>query len=67
MTADLREFTVRGFVLGGGLTLIFAASNAYLGLKVGMTFATSIPAAVMSMALLRSFGGSCSTACSIKA
>ena len=56
MTTGLREFTVRGFVLGAVLTLIFSASNAYLGLKVGMTFATSIPAAVMSMALLRSLG-----------
>lgn len=58
MAAGLREFTLRGFLLGAVLTLIFAASNAYLGLKVGMTFATSIPAAVMSMALLRSLGGS---------
>ncbi|MEQ8499135.1 MAG: oligopeptide transporter, OPT family, partial [Sneathiellaceae bacterium] len=57
MTGSMREFTLRGFVLGAALTLIFSASNAYLGLKVGMTFATSIPAAVMSMAILRAFGG----------
>lgn len=57
MSGALREFTVRGFVLGAVLTLIFSASNAYLGLKVGLTFATSIPAAVVSMALLRRLGG----------
>ena len=39
-------------------TLLFTAANVYLGLKVGLTFATSIPAAVISMALLRLVGGS---------
>jgi putative OPT family oligopeptide transporter len=47
------ELTFRGIVLGGLITLIFTAANVYLGLKVGITFATSIPAAVISMALLR--------------
>jgi putative OPT family oligopeptide transporter len=47
-----RELTLRGLVLGAGLTLIFTAANIYLGLKVGITFATSIPAAVISMAAL---------------
>ena len=40
-------------MLGGLITLLFTAENVYLGLKVGITFATSIPAAVISMALLR--------------
>ena len=50
-----RELTVRGVVIGGLITLVFTAANVYLGLKVGLTFATSIPAAVISMAILRSF------------
>jgi putative OPT family oligopeptide transporter len=49
----MREFTLRAVILGGAITLIFTAANVYLGLKVGLTFATSIPAAVISMALLR--------------
>jgi len=47
------ELTVRGIALGFAITLVFTAANVYLGLKVGLTFATSIPAAVISMALLR--------------
>jgi putative OPT family oligopeptide transporter len=39
------------------MTLIFTAANVYLWLKVGLTFATSIPAAVISMAVLRHFKG----------
>ncbi len=53
MTATPRELTLRGVVLGGVITLVFTAANVYLGLKVGLTFATSIPAAVISMAILR--------------
>jgi len=49
----LRELTLRGILLGGLITLVFTAANVYLGLKVGITFATSIPAAVISMAILR--------------
>lgn len=49
------ELTFRGVVLGALITLLFTAANVYLGLKVGITFATSIPAAVISMALLRFF------------
>lgn len=49
------ELTVRGLLLGAAITLVFTAANAYLGLKVGLTFASSIPAAVISMAVLRSF------------
>src|SRR5690606_25768866 len=54
----LRELTLRGIILGGLITLLFTAANVYLGLKVGLTFATSIPAAVISMALLRFLPGS---------
>src|SRR5689334_2401209 len=49
------ELTVRGVVLGILITLVFTAANVYLGLKVALTFATSIPAAVISMAVLRLF------------
>ncbi|WP_413878420.1 OPT family oligopeptide transporter [Candidatus Aalborgicola defluviihabitans] len=49
------EITLRGIVLGIFITLIFTAAQVYLGLKVGLTFATSIPAAVISMALLSAF------------
>ena len=52
---SLRELTLRGVVLGGVITLVFTAANVYLGLKVGLTFATAIPAAVISMAVLRNF------------
>ncbi|MFZ5496502.1 MAG: OPT family oligopeptide transporter [Verrucomicrobiota bacterium] len=54
----LRELTVRSVILGGLITLLFTAANVYLGLKVGLTFATSIPAAVISMAALRLVGNS---------
>src|SRR5258705_12055246 len=47
-----RELTVRGLVLGALITTVFTAANVYLGLKVGLTFASSIPAAVISMAIL---------------
>jgi putative OPT family oligopeptide transporter len=50
------ELTARGFVLGALITVIFTAANVYLGLKVGLTFASSIPAAVISMAALRVLG-----------
>lgn len=43
---------MRGLVLGALITTIFTAANVYLGLKVGLTFASSIPAAVISMAIL---------------
>jgi putative OPT family oligopeptide transporter len=49
------ELTLRGFLLGAAITLVFTAANVYLGLKVGLTFASSIPAAVISMAVLRAF------------
>ena len=51
------ELTLRGIVLGIVITLVFTAANVYFGLKAGLTFATSIPAAVISMALLRRAAG----------
>lgn len=51
--SPIRELTLRAVILGGLITLVFTAANVYLGLKVGLTFATSIPAAVISMAVLR--------------
>lgn len=51
----VREFTLRGVLLGALITLAFTAANVYLGLKVGLTFASAIPAAVISMALLYRF------------
>jgi putative OPT family oligopeptide transporter len=50
-----KEITLRGIILGILITLVFTAAQVYLGLKVGLTFATSIPAAVISMALLSAF------------
>ena len=38
----VRELTVRGIFLGGLITLLFTAANVYLGLRIGITFATSI-------------------------
>ena len=52
------ELTVRGVILGVLITLVFTAANVYLGLRVGLTFATSIPAAVISMAVLSLFKSS---------
>lgn len=52
---SLPELTLRGLLLGSILTVIFTASNVYLGLKVGLTFSSSIPAAVISMAVLAFF------------
>ncbi|MDN3509331.1 MAG: oligopeptide transporter, OPT family [Candidatus Neptunochlamydia sp.] len=50
-----KEFSARAIILGILLSLVFAIGNAYLGLKVGMTISASIPAAVLSMAILRTF------------
>jgi len=52
-----RELSPRGIVLGVLITLVFTAANVYFGLKAGLTFATSIPAAVISMAILRGVRG----------
>ena len=52
---NIKELTLRGIILGSLITVIFTAANVYLGLKIGITFATSIPAAVISMAVLKAF------------
>ncbi|MBN8845031.1 MAG: OPT/YSL family transporter, partial [Sphingomonadales bacterium] len=54
----MRELTFRAIILGGLLTFLFTAANVYFGLRVGLTFSTAIPAAVISMAVLRTLGGS---------
>jgi len=51
------EFTVRAVVLGTLMSVAFGMVNAYLGLKVGLTTSASIPAAVLSMAVLRGILG----------
>lgn len=49
----LPEFTVTSVILGIMLAVIFGGANAYLGLRVGMTVSASIPAAVISMGIIR--------------
>lgn len=48
-----KEFTVASIILGILMAVVFGAANAYLGLRVGMTVSASIPAAVISMGILR--------------
>lgn len=50
---DMPELTVTSIVMGILLAVIFGAANAYLGLRVGMTVSASIPAAVVSMGVIR--------------
>ncbi|MDB5108634.1 MAG: peptide transporter [Candidatus Binatus sp.] len=57
-TETPRELTVRAIAIGIALALILGAANAYLGLYAGLTVSASIPAAVISMAVLRMLGGS---------
>lgn len=52
---SLPEITWRALLLGSVLTVILAAANAYLGMKVGQTVSASIPAAIISMSILRFF------------
>lgn len=47
------EFTVTSILIGVLLAIVFGAANAYLGLRVGMTISASIPAAVISMGIIR--------------
>ena len=47
------EFTATSIILGIILAVIFGAANAYLGLRVGLTVSASIPAAVLSMGIIR--------------
>ncbi|HEV8600228.1 MAG TPA: oligopeptide transporter, OPT family [Gemmatimonadales bacterium] len=49
------ELTLRGLILGSVIAAVFTAANIYLGLRVGITIASSIPAAVISMGILRAF------------
>ena len=49
----LPEFTLRAILIGAVLTIIFGAANCYLGLYAGMTVCASIPAAVISMGILK--------------
>ena len=49
----LPEITISSVVLGMVISIIFGMANAYIGLKLGMTVSASIPAAVISMAILR--------------
>jgi putative OPT family oligopeptide transporter len=51
----IKELTLRGIILGALITVILTAANVYAGLKIGLTVATSIPAAVISMAVLKFF------------
>ena len=55
---NLPEITIKAVILGIILSVILAGANAYLGLFAGMTVSASIPAAVLSMGILRLFRGS---------
>ena len=50
---QLREFTPLAVILGMLIAIVFGAANAYLGLRVGLTISASIPAAVISMGIVR--------------
>src|SRR3546814_6684134 len=52
-----RQLTFRAVLLAVILAMVLAAANAYLGLFAGLTIATAIPAAVVSMGVLRLLGG----------
>ena len=51
------EFTATSVILGVILAVVFGGANAYLGLRVGMTVSASIPAAVLSMGIIRKMQG----------
>ena len=57
MSESVPQLSVRAILLSAVLAAILAAANAYLGLFAGLTIATAIPAAVVSMAILRVLGG----------
>ena len=54
---EMKELTLKAVLLGVAMAAVLGAANAYLGLKAGMTVAATFPAAVISMAVLRAFGG----------
>jgi len=55
---EMRELTMRAILLGLCMTVVLGAANAYLGLRAGITVAATYPAAVISMAVLRTWKGS---------
>ena len=55
---SLPEITVKAVLLGAVLSIVLSAANAYFGLFAGLTVSASIPAAVISMALLKVFKNS---------
>src|SRR6476619_608890 len=55
---QMKEFTLRAVLLGLVMTVVLGAANAYLGLRAGITIAATYPAAVISMAVLRTWKGS---------
>jgi putative OPT family oligopeptide transporter len=57
-SAKMEEFTLRAVLLGLVLTVVLGFANAYLGLRAGQTIAATYPAAVISMAMVRLWGGS---------
>jgi putative OPT family oligopeptide transporter len=57
-TPSGRELSAPAILIGVALTVVFTAANVFLGLKIGINFATSIPAAVLSMVMLRALGQS---------
>lgn len=57
-STNLPEITIKAIAVALFTTIILTAANAYLGLRVGMTISASIPAAVISMAILRNFKNS---------
>ncbi len=56
--ANVPEFTIKAIVIGALFGIIFGASTVYLALKAGLTVSASIPIAVLSISLLKKFGGS---------
>jgi len=55
---NMSEFTIRALIVGLVMSVILGAANAYLGLRAGMTIAATYPAAVIGMAILKTFKGS---------
>jgi len=55
---EMKEFTLRALLIGLVMCVVLGAANAYLGLRAGITIAATYPAAVIGMAILRSWKGS---------
>ena len=56
----LNELTLKSVIIGATLSVVLGAANAYFGLFSGLTVSASIPAAVISMAILKAFKSNCS-------